>query len=140
MTRTINDISLLPWQSTILTWAGGATIVLLLVLIMMMFFRSKKRDVAEKIHTISFCILVIFIIVGMLSNIAAISFLIDVKLGWKLALLAAASMMLCIFSIVGMLLGAFGVTSSRIFWLWTSLFMLSFVSLMNLVMISLGGQ
>jgi hypothetical protein len=138
--RTIEDVSLLPWQSTVLTWAGGAIVVLLLIMIVMMFLSSKKKDVKEKIHTIFCFIFLAFIIAVVLANTAAISFLVDVELGWKLSLVAGASVILGVVSIVAMLIGAFGQMSMKMFWLWMFLSMLSFASVINLVMISLGYQ
>lgn len=140
MVHSIDKVALLPWQSTVLTWAGGATFVLLLVLIIMLFIRSKRKDLAEKIHTFSCFIFLAFVIALVLSNVAAISFLVDVKLGWKRSLLAGASVILGVISIIAMLIGAFGKMSMKMFWLWMFLSMLSFALVINLVMISLGGQ
>jgi hypothetical protein len=140
MAHTIEDISLLPWQSTILTWAGGAILVLLLAMIVMMFLRSKKKDLKEKIHTVFCFIFLVFVIAVVIANVAAISFLVDVELGWKLSLVAGASVVLGAVSVVAMLIGAFAEMSMKIFWIWMFLAMLSFASVMNLVMMSLGGR
>lgn len=138
MTRTINDIFLLPWQSAVLTWAGGAIVALLLTMIVMMFLSSKKKDTKEKIYTIVCFIFLAFIIAVVLANAGAISFLVDVELGWKLSLVAGASVILGVVSIVAMLIGAFGKMPMKMFWLWRFLSILSFASVVNLVMISLG--
>lgn len=139
MTSTINDISLLPWQSTVLIWAGGTIGVLLLTMIVMMFMNSRKKDVKKKTDTVLCCFFA-FIIAVILANTAAISFLVDVELGWKLSLVAGVSIIVCVISIVGMLLGMFGQMSTKMFWLWMFLSMISFASVINLVVISLGGQ
>lgn len=140
MAHFIDQVTLLPWQSTVLTWAGGATLVLLLILIIMLLIRSKKKDLAEKIHTIFCFIFLAFIITLVLLNLSAISFLVDVELGWKLSLLAGASVILGAVSIIAMLIGVFGKMSMKMFWLWMFLSMLSFAIVINLVMISLENQ
>lgn len=76
----------------------------------------------------------------ILSNVAAVSFLVDVELGWKLSFLAGASVLLGAISIVVMLIGAFTKMSLKTLFLWVLLATVSFASVITLVMKSIGNQ
>lgn len=138
MVHSIDKVTLLPWQTTVLTWAGRVTLVLLLVLIVMTMFVSTKKDVGKRIQTIGRFIFSVFMISAVLSCATAISFLVDVKLRWKLSLLAGPSMILSLVSMVAMSIGGFICKSMKTVYLWAFLFGLSSVSAVYLVANSLG--
>lgn len=136
MSGAFDNVSLLPWQSTILTWVGGATFVLFFSMIPMLFLRSQKKRVENKIHTV-FCFMFgSFLLALGISTVTAISFLVDVELGWKLSLLSGASVVFGAVSIIAMLYGSFTGMGMRNFFIWMFLSMLSFASVINLVMMS----
>lgn len=140
MTRNFKDFSLLPWQSTVLMWAGGTILVLLLIMIVMTFLRSKKKEPKEKLHTIFRCICLAFVIIVVIANAVGISFLVDAELGWKLSLLTGISVILGVISVVAMLIGAFSNMPTKIFWIWMFFAMLSFALVLNLVMLTLENK
>lgn len=136
MSSAFDNVFLLPWQSTILTWVGGAAVVLFFSMMPMLFLRSKKKRVANKIHTVFFFMFGSFLLALGISTVTAISFLVDVELGWKLSLLAGASVVLGAVSITAMLYGSFTGMGMRNFFIWMFLSMLSVASVINLVMMS----
>lgn len=144
--KNSNDISLLPWQSTILNWMGGATIVLFIILFLIMtiniFIYPKQKRLQNKIYSIFCFILLIFFLAFVISTAVAISFLVDVELGWKLSLLAGASVILCAISTIMALKGSFGHawgSEMSSFWIyvWMILGVLSFVNIIALIAASL---
>lgn len=134
--NAFDNVSLFPWQSTILTWVGWTTFALFFAMIPMLFLCSKKKRVERKIHTVFWCIFIAFLLALMTSIVTGISFLVDVELGWKLSLLAGASVILGVISIIAMLYGAFTVMTMRSFFIWMFLSMISFASIVNLVIMS----
>lgn len=140
MDHSIEQVTLLPWQSTVLTWAGGATLALLLLALMMMLFFSSKKKHEEKLRTIVGFVFLAFIISAVLSSVAAISFLVDVELGWKLSLLAGVAVILNIISTVAMPIVVIFNKPTKFCYLWMILFVISFATVINLVIFSLGGK
>ncbi len=136
MSGAFDNVSLLPWQSTILAWVGGATFILFLSMIPMIFVRSKKKRIANKVHVTLCFTLGAFLLALGISAATAVSFLVDVELGWKLSLLATASIVLCAVSLIAMLYGPVTGMSMRILFIWMFLSVLSFGSMINLIIMS----
>lgn len=105
---SLNNISLLPWQSTILLWGCVLTGLLLLATIGMTFLHSKKKQTQDKIYTASYLLLSAFLLVLGISAFAAISLLVYGEIGWSFSLWAGISVIVLAVSIVKMLIGMFG--------------------------------
>lgn len=134
---SLSNISLLPWQLTIVIWTSAVALLLFLALIGMLFFRYKKKQSPNKIYTVSYLILFVFLLALGISTIAAISFLVDAAMGWGLSLLAGISVVALAVSIVKMLIALFGEMSLGKFFAWLGLSVISFSLILVLVATSL---
>jgi hypothetical protein len=144
--KSSNDMHLLPWQLTTLNWMVGATIALFITLALIgtlqVFLSPKKKQLGNKIYNIfCFTLLVLFLAFGI-STLMGISFFIDVKLGWKLSLLAGALVILCAVSLVMALRWSIrpmqrSKMSSSWIYVWIILGVISFISIICLIAASL---
>ena len=126
MNGILDNVSLLPWQVTIITGMAGLTFGLfLLVLVLTIFIRSFQERVQDKLHTIGCFMLGAFLLSFLILVAMAFSFLVDVELGWKLSLLAGSSVVLCATSVIAMIVGSLN-GSTRWFVTWAFLFAISF--------------
>ncbi len=137
MVHFIDDVTLLPWQSTILTWGSSVAFALFFAMMATMFFRSKKRPVQNKIPTVFYCVFIAFLLALGITLVAAISFLVDVELGWKLSLVAGIAVILMGMSIIAMIVGCFTNMSLSRFFMWMLFAAVSFGSIIGLVELSL---
>ncbi len=136
MKGSLDDISLMPWQSTIITWEGWITLILFLALIPMLFLRSSNKRAANKIHTLFGVIFGAFLLAMGISMATMVSFIVDIELGWKLSLLAFISVALGGTSLIAMLYGAITDMSMQRFLIWLFLSILSLALLINLLTMS----
>jgi hypothetical protein len=127
MNGTFDNVSLLPWQFTSLTWMAGFTLGLFLLAIVPWLVLSFSKRALDKIHSVLCLAFGAFLFSFVISITLAISFLVDVELGWKLSLLAGASVVLCATSVIAMLSGLLK-RGMKYFFIWAFLFMLSFAS------------
>lgn len=140
MKSVLDNVSLLPWQSTILVWASvaaiGLFVAILLGMIAITILQNTNERLYEKFHT-ALCLILGALIINLgILVVMALSFLVEVELGWKLALLTAASAILYAVSTIMLLFGLCADMSMRSFWIWMLLAMFSFAFLMNLFIMS----
>ncbi len=132
MYNALENIALIPWQSTTIILTGGTTIILFLSALVLGILWScvhfAKNNVEEKIYAAGYYIFIAFLISLVISNIAVFSFLFNSEFGWKLTLLGCFSAV----SFISILPGIFGGMASRNFFIRIVLSILSFSSLIGL--------
>lgn len=122
---SLDNISLVPWQSTILIWGCVITVLLFLAMIAMIFLHSKKKQTQDKIYAVSYLLLSAFLLALGISAFIAISFLVYVEMGWVFSLLAGVSVIVLAVSIVKMMIGMLGELSLDKLFTWIVLGMAS---------------
>ncbi|MCB1073343.1 MAG: hypothetical protein KDK96_09630 [Chlamydiia bacterium] len=132
MLQPLKDSSFSHWQSVVLQSGVVVLAILFLAVIAMVLFRPQKKEVEDKWHS-AFCLISLALMSAFtLLFTLTISFVIEVKLGWQLSLLAGASVVLGAISLSTGFVISFTKTSMKHTYLWGALGMTSVASILIL--------
>jgi hypothetical protein len=130
MFQPFEDFLFPPWQSVVLTVGGVILAILFLAVFVMGTLWSQKKKAEDKWHSAYCWTLAAFLLVLTLVFAAALSFVVEAKLGWQLSLLAGASVVLGAVSLGAGFVMAFSKTSIKYIFLWGTIGLGSFLSIL----------
>ena len=132
MLQSLKNFSFSHWQLVVLKSGLAILAILFLAVIAMVLFRPQKKEVEDKWHS-AFCLISLALMSAFtLLFTLTISFVIEVKLGWQLSLLAGASVVLGAISLSTGFVISFTKTSMKHTYLWGALGMTSVASILIL--------